>query len=64
MEIRGDDIQEARKKAGFTQESLADVAGFSPRQISRFESGENLVRLNKYYKLFENLFVDSDKKEE
>ena len=28
MEIRGNDIREARKKAGFTQESLADVAGF------------------------------------
>lgn len=63
MEIRGDDIREARKKAGLTQESLADVTDFSPRQISRFERGENLVKLNKYYKLFENLFANSEKME-
>ena len=56
MEIKGIDIREARKRAGLTQENLADATEFSSRQISRFESDENLIKLNKYYKLFMMLF--------
>jgi len=56
VEIKGTDIREARKRAGLTQERLADVTEFSPRQISRFEQDENLIKLNKYFKLFMMLF--------
>ena len=62
MEIKGSDIREARKRAGLTQESLADATEFSSRQISRFESDENLMKLNKYYKLFKMLFTNNEEK--
>jgi len=32
-------VREARRKAGFTQEQLADRVGCSPRTIIRIESG-------------------------
>ena len=63
MEIRGEDLRQARKKAGLTQEKVADETEFSQRQISRFERNENLGKLNKYFKLFMMLYSD-DKDDE
>lgn len=61
MEISGDNLREARKKVGLTQENLADATEFSPRQIGRFERNENLIKLKKYFKLYETLFPHDDK---
>lgn len=58
VEIKGADIREARKRAGLTQENLAEATEFSPRQIGRFESDENLIKLNKYFRLFTMLFSE------
>lgn len=40
MESFAANVQRLRRKLGLTQEQLADAVGFSPRYISRLESGE------------------------
>ncbi len=48
-------LREARKKAGLTQEEVAEVLGFSQKQVSRIELGDRrvdpaeLARLAKLY---------------
>jgi transcriptional regulator with XRE-family HTH domain len=40
MESFAANVQRLRRKLGLTQEQFADAVGFSPRYISRLESGE------------------------
>lgn len=64
MKITGEQLRIARKRVGLTQEDLADETDFSVRQIARFESNENLKKLNKYYNLFISLSLCSKSDEE
>ncbi len=47
MDMRkiGDRIMRARKKAGFTQEELAERIGVTPQAVSKWENGHNLPDL-------------------
>ena len=54
--ITGEEMRNARKRMGKTQEQLADEMDISLRQISRFENDKNLRR----YKKFLELVVASD----
>lgn len=40
-DVLGEWIREARKDFGFTQETLAELAGCSPHWINRIESGKS-----------------------
>ena len=49
--ITGEEMRNARKRMGKTQEQLADEMDISLRQISRFENDENLRRYKKFLEL-------------
>lgn len=49
--ITGEEIKNARQRIGKTLEELADETDYSPRQLSRFEKKENLVRYDKFLQL-------------
>ena len=49
--ITGEEIKNARQRIGKTLEELADETDYSPRQWSRFEKNENLVRYDKFLQL-------------
>ena len=49
--ITGEEIKNARQRIGKILEELADETDYSPRQLSRFEKNENLVRYDKFLKL-------------
>ena len=46
--ITGEEMRNARKRMGKTQEQLADEMDISLRQISRFENDENLRRYESF----------------
>ena len=49
--ITGEEMRNARKRMGKTQEQLADDMDISLRQISRFENDKNLRRYKKFLEL-------------
>ena len=49
--ITGEEMRNARKRMGKTQEQLADEMDISLRQISRFENDKNLRRYKKVLEL-------------
>ena len=49
--ITGEEIKNARQRIGKTLEELADETDYSPRQLSRLEKNENLVRYDKFLQL-------------
>lgn len=49
--ITREEMRNARKRMGKTQEQLADEMDISLRQISRFENDENLRRYEKFLEL-------------
>ena len=57
MERIGRNIAQARKKAGLTQEQLAERVGLSPQAISKWENGRNLPDLENLMQLAEQLNV-------
>lgn len=53
-------IKEYRKKAGMTQETLADLVGLTQGQINRIENGKTdigIEQLNRFAKVFNVSFV-------
>lgn len=62
--ITGEKLKNARQKAGKTQEQLAYEVKISPRQLSRFENGENLWRYNKFLRLVVRLGLYKPTKDE
>lgn len=46
--ITGEEMKNARKKIGKTQEQLAEELDISSRQLSRLENVENLERYDKF----------------
>ena len=53
--LTGDDIKNARRKIGKTQEELADEIDFSPRQLSRIENNKSLGKYGRFLQLVEKL---------
>ena len=66
--ITGEEMKNARKKIGKTQEQLADEMDISLRQLSRFENNEYLGRYDKFLQLVVTLElykpIEQEKKEE
>ncbi len=62
--ITGDEIRNARRKVGKTQEQLADEMNISQRQLSHFENNENLRRYDKFLQLVVTLDLYKPTKEE
>lgn len=48
-------LKEERKKAGLTQEELAERIGTKKSYISRIENGKSDVQLSTLYRIFEGL---------
>jgi transcriptional regulator with XRE-family HTH domain len=42
----GENVREARKKAGLTQERLAELAGLAPRTIQKIEAGKITILIS------------------
>ena len=55
--MRNADLKNARNRAGFTQEQLAEQSNISLRQINRFESGERLPRVDTAIRIAELLGI-------
>ena len=47
----GNSLFTARKKSGLSQEEVAELSGYSVRQISRLENDNNIVQLQRNMKL-------------
>lgn len=62
--ITGEEMKNARRKIGKTQEQLADEMDISQRQLSRFENNENLERYDKFLQLVVTLELYKPVKEE
>lgn len=56
----GGRLAAARRSAGFTQERLAEVSGFSITAISNYERGVHLPRVDNLRSLCQTLNVSSD----
>ena len=48
-------LKEERKRAGLTQEELADKIGTKKTYISRIENGQSNIQLNTLFRIFEGL---------
>ena len=49
--ITGEEMKNARKKIGKTQEQLAEELDISSRKLSRLENDKNLERYDKFLQL-------------
>lgn len=49
--ITGKDLKEARQRKHLSQEEVAELSGYSVRQISRLENDNNIVQLQRNVKL-------------
>lgn len=49
--ISGKDLKEARQRKHLSQEEVAELSGYSVRQISRLENDNNIVQLQRNVKL-------------
>ena len=56
-EIFGKRFKEIRKKFGYTQDKIAEIAGIEPQSISKIESGKNFPLLSNLEKIANNLNV-------
>jgi transcriptional regulator with XRE-family HTH domain len=56
--LGGDLIREARKRAGLTQQELADRAGTSQSGVARWESGRTAVSLDAVLRLVRHCGFD------
>lgn len=61
----GDMLKDTRKKAGLTQEQLAEKVGTKKSYISRLENGKGDIQLTTLFRIFEeglgkrvNIFID------
>ena len=45
--ITGKDLKEARQRKHLSQEEVAELSGYSVRQISRMENDINIVQLHR-----------------
>lgn len=57
-ELLGHRLRELRKKFGYTQEKLAEIAGIEPQSISKIESGKNFPLLSNLEKISKKLGIE------
>lgn len=57
-EIFGKRFKEIRKKFGYTQDKMAEIAGIEPQSISKIESGKNFPLLTNLDKIAQNLGIE------
>ncbi|MDE6138913.1 MAG: helix-turn-helix domain-containing protein [Candidatus Gastranaerophilales bacterium] len=57
-EIFGKRFKEIRKRFGYTQERMAEIAGIEPQSISKIESGKNFPLLTNLDKIAEKLGIE------
>ncbi len=57
-EIFGKRFKEIRKKFGYTQEKMAEIAGIEPQSISKIESGKNFPLLTNLDKISDKLGIE------
>ncbi|MBQ8459429.1 helix-turn-helix transcriptional regulator [bacterium] len=57
-EIFGKRFKEIRKKFGYTQDKMAEIAGIEPQSISKIESGKNFPLLSNLEKIASNLGIE------
>lgn len=57
-EIFGKRFKEIRKKFGYTQDKMAEIAGIEPQSISKIESGKNFPLLSNLNKIADNLGIE------
>lgn len=62
--ITGEEMKNARKKIGKTQEQLAEELDISSRKLSRLENDKNLGRYDKFLQLVVTLELYKPVKEE
>ena len=62
--ITGEEMKNARKKIGKTQEQLAEELDISSRKLSRLENDKNLERYDKFLQLVVTLELYKPVKEE
>ena len=67
MEI-AERLQELRKKAGYSQEQVAEMLGLSRQAISKWESGQgkpeidNVIKMTEiYYRIIHHSIMDAGK---
>lgn len=53
-------LQELRKKAGYSQEQVADMLGISRQAISKWESGQGKPEIDNIIKITEIYHVSTD----
>ena len=56
----GDNIRQARKRKGISQEEFAGIAGFSRSYYTEIETGQRNISLLNLIKILEALDVDSN----
>lgn len=57
-EIFGKRFKEIRKKFGYTQDKMAEIAGIEPQSISKIESGKNFPLLTNLDKIAVKLGIE------
>lgn len=57
-ELLGKRFREIRKKFGYTQEKMAEIAGIEPQSISKIESGKNFPLLSNLEKISNKLNIE------
>ncbi len=57
-ELLGKRFREIRKKFGYTQEKMAEIAGIEPQSISKIESGKNFPLLSNLEKIANKLNIE------
>ena len=56
-EVFGKRFKEIRKKFGYTQDKMAEIAGIEPQSISKIESGKNFPLLSNLDKIATKLGI-------
>jgi len=57
-EIFGKRFRQIRKRFGYTQEKMAEIAGIEPQSISKIESGKNFPLLTNLDKIAQKLGIE------
>lgn len=56
--VFGKRFKDIRKKFGYTQDKMAEIAGIEPQSISKIESGKNFPLLSNLDKIANNLGIE------
>ena len=56
--VFGKRFKDIRKKFGYTQDKMAEIAGIEPQSISKIESGKNFPLLSNLEKIADKLNID------